>query len=259
MRLARRWAKLKQRWSRRRHGNQATETLGDEELGEELGVVRNEPAADAPKDETQAVVRPVDQTPAPQSNASPSSTDLTPNKPRGGPSREAQFLADSAFPRHSQSLAEVIQRAFQQNSQQIQQQGPQQGELQDQHQSQSEDQEARELQDREERELQDQQERELQYRQERERQGRHNPQLLRQEQGRPQGHWEFELHGYRQRELPSQQQHEHQGQQRCGYQGQHQGQHQNDDAISKENEGPMTPVNSQTPTAESVSDAEETV
>ncbi|KAM0459328.1 hypothetical protein ACHAPV_005510 [Trichoderma viride] len=45
--------------------------LGDEELGEELGVVRNEPAADAPKDETQAVVRPVDQTPAPQSNASP--------------------------------------------------------------------------------------------------------------------------------------------------------------------------------------------
>ncbi|PNP41540.1 hypothetical protein TGAMA5MH_06468 [Trichoderma gamsii] len=79
-RWARQWAKLEQRWSRLRHGNQAAENPGDEELGAELGVLRNEAAANAPKDETQAVVLPVDQTPAPQSNATPSSADLTQNK-----------------------------------------------------------------------------------------------------------------------------------------------------------------------------------
>ncbi|KAK1249887.1 hypothetical protein MKX08_009890 [Trichoderma sp. CBMAI-0020] len=95
-RQARRWVKLKQRWSRLRHGNQAAETQGDEESGQELRVLQNEAAADAPKDETQTVVRPVEQTPAPQNDTSPSSADVTQNEPQEAPtsSSEPRFLAN---------------------------------------------------------------------------------------------------------------------------------------------------------------------
>jgi phage-related minor tail protein len=239
------WERLKRRWKRFRHGSQAADDQVDEELGD-----LSEPAAraaSAAKDETQTSARPVDQTSPPQSNATPSSADLTVDEPRGELDPESQLLVSQAFPYRMQSIEEVIQRTIQQNQQQSRRQS------------------------------------ELQEQQQRGRQDRHQVEFEDQRQGQFRNQRPREVHFHQQRELPSQHQSEHQGQQRCGYQDQQkdqqkdqlqkdqqkdkqkdqqkdqqQDQQQNYDANSEDNEGPVTPTNTQEPATESLSDKGET-
>lgn len=105
---------MKRRLNRLRHGNQAAETQRDEELGDRIAEDAND------QGEAKAVAHPAGQAPEPQSNAAPSSADLTLNEPQEGLGLEAQYLIDNALPHQRYSLAKSIQQTIQQNEQQTQ-------------------------------------------------------------------------------------------------------------------------------------------
>ncbi|KAK6449083.1 hypothetical protein FP744_10005333 [Trichoderma asperellum] len=114
--VSRHWAKLKRRLNRHRRGSQADENLGDEELA-----IRNvDDASD--RRGTKAAAPPTGQSPGPQSNAAPSSADLTLTETREGLGPEARYLIDHALLQQKDALAKSIQQSIQQNEQQAQQQ-----------------------------------------------------------------------------------------------------------------------------------------
>ncbi|KAL7922006.1 hypothetical protein ACQKWADRAFT_327356 [Trichoderma austrokoningii] len=275
-RTAKKWAALKQRLRRLRHGREAEETQGDEELGTREEPVASGAADPGAKDGTEVAVRPAaDQAPPPesQSNAAPNSANLTEPQaahipePRIPEPRSAErgFFTRQRLRHPKQSIAEVIHQSFppetQQGEVQGQQEGQQSHELQDlrlfqqqrelQRQQQQERVRQKREQDRQEqRELNDQQQSQQIY----ERQAQQHRELR--------GNRDCNVHVHWEHEPRSQQQGETQGQRRCGYTGQQQGEHQDqtqdehqdeqqdeqkkDDAASLDSEGLLTPRNTWT-------------
>ncbi|UKZ88469.1 uncharacterized protein TrAFT101_004227 [Trichoderma asperellum] len=105
---------MKRRLNRLRHGSQGDENQGDEELA-----VRNVEDANDQRG-AKAAAPPTGQPLGSQSNAAPSSADLTLNDPQEGLGLEARYLIDHALLQQKDMLAKSIQQTIQQNQQQAQ-------------------------------------------------------------------------------------------------------------------------------------------